>query len=148
MCVWGMVMAAGAAHQRPERRPMWLSFSASCAIAAVASLLGIVAAIRGDDSEAALYVGLAASCGITLGAGLFARETLRSRGWAAMVDPLLLSGVVTSLLVYLLVVPGMEHGDLVLTTVVVCDLFAFMLAAAAVAGSATKGVKAWLLGLT
>jgi diguanylate cyclase (GGDEF)-like protein len=148
MCVWGMVMAAGAARQRADRRLMWLSFAAACGIAAAASLLGIVAAIRGDDSVAALYVGLAASCAITLGTGLFAREALRSRGWAAMVDPLLLSGVVTSLLVYLLVLPGMDHGDLVLTTVLVCDLLAFMLAAAAVAGSAAKGVKAWLLGLT
>src|SRR5206468_3162673 len=66
-------------------------------------------------------------------------------GWAALVDPLLHACVGASLVVYMLVRPGFEDGDLILTTVVVVDLLALVLIAAAAAGSAPAPVKVGLV---
>src|SRR4051794_36198806 len=59
--VGGATMATAAARRRPERRLPWSWFAAACGIAAVASILGLVAAIAHTEPTAALYAGLGAS---------------------------------------------------------------------------------------
>src|SRR4051794_11975172 len=113
-CVWGAIAAFSAARRRPERRLAWLWFSAACTVAALASILGIVGKVSGEGETAGLYVGLVASGCIVMAASTMAGQALRAKGWAAMVDPLLLACVGASLGIYLLVLPGFERGDAIL----------------------------------
>jgi diguanylate cyclase (GGDEF)-like protein len=144
-CVWASVAAFQASRRRPERRIPWLWFSASCAIACSASMLGIVGKISGHGATAGLYVGAVASGCILGGALAMARQALRARGWSGMVDPMLLAGVGASIVTYLLVLPGFEHGDTILTGVLVTDLAAVVCVCVAAAGHATVPVKGWLI---
>ncbi|MCW2992062.1 MAG: diguanylate cyclase protein/HDIG protein, partial [Solirubrobacterales bacterium] len=145
--VWATIRAFGAARRRPARRAPWLCFGGSCAIAAVASVLGITQELVGGSATAGLYLGLVASLALVAGGGFLAASALRSRGRAALLDPLLVAALPTSLAVYLLVLPGFDHGDAVLTAVVVVDLVAFVLAAAGAAATAPRVVKAAILGV-
>ena len=143
--VWATCMAAGAARRRPARRVAWTLLAVSSGVGALASALAIVAAVGGHELTVPLYIGLAASVALVLAGVVLTRDALAVRGWAGMVDPLLLAGVAASLLVYLLVLPGAHQGDLILTGVLVADLVAFVLMAAACAGSAPSGTRGWLV---
>jgi diguanylate cyclase (GGDEF)-like protein len=147
-CVWATCMAFAAARRCPVRRTAWICFGASCGIAGAASLLAIVSAVSGGVDTVSLYIGLVASVFLAAGAGRLGHQALRSRGWAAMLDPVLLGTVAASLVVYLLVLPGLAHGDLVLTGVLVVDVFAVVFAASAAAGSAPTAVKGAIIAIT
>src|SRR4051794_38286816 len=143
--IWGAVAAFAASRRCHDRRTAWLWFSAACAIAAAASVLGVVGSITGKGATAGLYVGLAASVALATAAAGMARNALRARGLPAMVDALLLAGVGASLVIYLLVLPGLERGDAVLTTVVVTARAGLVLIAAAAVGKAPAATRGGLV---
>jgi diguanylate cyclase (GGDEF)-like protein len=144
-CVWAAIAAFSASRRCPERRLGWLWFSGACAVAALASVFGIVGKVTGGGATAALYVGLIASGCLVVAGGTMAGRALRAKGWSALVDPLLLAGVGASIVVYQLVLPGFEHGDAILTGALVTDVAAMVLTVAAAAGTASRPVKAWLI---
>jgi diguanylate cyclase (GGDEF)-like protein len=145
-CAWAARAALGASRRGTGRRLAWGCFAVMLTVAVVASTLGMVSQLAAGTATAGLYVGLMASVGLAAGSAVLAAETLRTRGWVAMVDPLLLAGVVMSLFVFGLVLPGFDRGDYVLTAVLVIDLVALVFAAASAAGPAPRAVKAALLG--
>ncbi|MCW2967638.1 MAG: diguanylate cyclase [Solirubrobacteraceae bacterium] len=145
---WATRAGLAAARRQPARRTAWSAFAGACGIAMVASLMAVAAVVGAPQGGLiGLYIGLAASALVLIGTAIMARHALRAKGWAAMVDPVLLAGVGASLLIYELVVPGFEHGDLLLTTALVIDVTALVMAAAAAAGTAPVAVKGCLLGV-
>ena len=148
LSIWATRRGLATARRQPERQTAWRLFSAACGIAAFASITALAGAAGAPQGGlAGLYVGLVASLCIMAGAATMARDAVRARGWAALADPLLLAVMGASLLVYLLIVPGFQHGDALLTIVLCVDVCALMLAAAAAAGAAPAGVKGLVLGV-
>jgi diguanylate cyclase (GGDEF)-like protein len=146
--VWATRRGLAAARRQPERRIAWTAFAGACAIAAVASLSAVAALVGAPQGgRIGLYIGIAASACVLLGALILAHDALRAKGPAAMVDQMLLAGVGASLLIYLLIVPGFDHGDVLLTAVLTIDVVALVLAAAAAGGTAPTVVKGLLLGV-
>ncbi|MFL5844916.1 MAG: diguanylate cyclase [Solirubrobacteraceae bacterium] len=135
---WATIAAIGAARRHPTRRAPWICFGVACAIAGGSSALALL------DERAGLYAGLAASVGVLLGCLLLTVQTLRLRGWVALLDALVPASVGASLFVYLLVLPGFTSGDPILTLALVIDLLAVVLGAT---GAAPGPVKAGLLGV-
>ena len=137
-----------AAAREPSWRWGWRAFVVAVAAAAVASVIAVVSAVWFHGiAVGAFYVGMIGSVALACGAAANAARLLSGVGWERVVDAVLLCLVAVALTVFLVVVPGIEHGDLALTAVVVIDLAAFGLAAvgAVAHGGGRRSPAAWWL---
>jgi diguanylate cyclase (GGDEF)-like protein len=135
-----------AGREDPETAGVHRALAVSCAAGATASAVAIVAAVTGDTVGAVpFYAGLAASCAILVAALGLARDPGTSRRWAPLADAGLLALVLTAVVVWFVVVPGLRDGDAALTAVVLVDLVAAVVVAlAAVARTRGRRAAAWL----
>jgi diguanylate cyclase (GGDEF)-like protein/putative nucleotidyltransferase with HDIG domain len=139
---WCALLAAKA---RPDRAAFWHWIVAAAAVATAASALGLATVVTGHGETAGLYVGFASSACLLIAGAVLAAGTLRKQGWLRMVDPLLLLGALVSLAAYLLIDPGFEHGDAILTGVELLDVLALVLIGAGMVGRLGTRASVWLM---
>ena len=124
MLIFATVRCARASAVSAQRRAMWRSLAAACALAAAASLLALVSAVTGGALTAAFYLGTLGSVGLLTAAVLLAGPTLRRARLERVVDALLWCAVIAAVGTYVVVIPGFADGDAVLTSVFLIDLAA------------------------
>lgn len=121
---WRCVLAA---RRSSARSGVWTILAVSVITAAAAS----VVALFSSDSQAAFYIGTAASVGLALAMLDLARRALAGGQRARIADALLFPVLATAVTVWFVAVPGFRDGDQILTTAVVLDLVAMCAAAVA-----------------
>src|SRR4051794_18932013 len=121
---WRCVLAA---RRSPRGAFMWFALAGSVMTAAAAS----VVALASSSSQAAFYVGTAASAMLAVAMLDLARRTLAGVPRARMADALLFPVLATSIAVWFVAVPGYRDGDAILTTAAMLDLVAMCAGAVA-----------------
>lgn len=130
--------AWGASRRAPERRRFWLALVVTAVTAAFASVAGL-AIVAGAPEALPFYLGAGASVSMLAATAGLARQATRGIRLERAVDALLLATVGVGAGIYFVAVPGFDHGDAVLTGVVVLDLAAVFAASLAVV--ATTGAR-------
>lgn len=128
------------ARVRAPRRPMFALLAATGAIAALASALGIAAALAHLPAAIPFYVGCAASLTLAAASLSLARCSAREARGVTLVDPLILTAPVVGLVVWFVVVPVLGHGDPLLGVVVLVDLVALLAATASSVGAVPRPI--------
>ena len=138
------------AARRPGNRLVWRTY----ALAAVLGFLcsAVAAASLFDDRLAtpAFYLGFGASACFLAGLLPLIPKTLKNGRTERLVDALIFNSVVGALSVWLVAIPGYQHGDPILTSVFVVDLVALGLAAVPTLAAAEQGDRHtgwWLVGV-
>jgi len=143
---YAMAICMAAARRGGPRRGAWATFAAACGTACAASLLGLASALAGMGAKPAFYTGVAGSIGLVVACAMLARGGLREAGLLRLVDPALVGTVVVGVSLWVVVFPGVAHGDVALTGIFVLDLTAFLLAALGMAGTMPRATRLALLG--
>ena len=142
--------ALAASRREPEWRWAWLALVVATATAAAASVFAVFSAVWGDGvGDAVFQAALSSSVALLLATAAIAVRALAGVGWERTVDAALLCLVAIALTVYFVVVPGVETGDVTLTTIVVVDLCAFglvALSAVAQGGRRRRAGAWWVMG--
>src|SRR3954468_12446487 len=149
LCAFAVAALAGAARRDVAGAAVWRALAGCAALGGVSSALAVVFAIL-DHRVGALgfYVGALASALLLVAVVRMSRTGRVHRpNWDAVVDAGLVGLVFAALGIYFLVIPGLAHGDVALTLVVVIDVVALVVAAlTAVARRASrKHPAAWWL---
>src|SRR6266542_2077573 len=128
LLVFAVSRCASAARRPGADRRLWLWLAVASGLGAAASLLAVVHGVVGISSDVAFYFGALASAVVLLAFARLADLRLRGDGHRERaLEGLLLGLVVYAAGLYLVVVPGFAHGDVVLTAVFAIDLMALVL---------------------
>ena len=140
--VLGLAAAAGlaAARHAPSRRAIWLWLSVGMGAAATASAIAVVSALANLSLKGAFYIGFAGTVALVCGAVQLARFGWPRAKPEQLFDGLLVGFLVLALGLYYVAVPGIAHGDTMLTIVFLGDLLALLLALPA------AGSVGWKIG--
>jgi diguanylate cyclase (GGDEF)-like protein/putative nucleotidyltransferase with HDIG domain len=149
MVLLTLAIATGlkAARATTERRRMWLWLVASVALAAGASVAGLVGAFLGGDGEVVFYVGSLASVFLLIGVATFAVPCLRRAQAVPLIDAAIVTVTGGVLAAVFVVVPGLTRGDALLTLVAGIDLLALLLTTLAAVARRTRGERRVLIPL-
>jgi diguanylate cyclase (GGDEF)-like protein/putative nucleotidyltransferase with HDIG domain len=119
---------AAAARRPGTDRRLWIWLAVAAGLGAAASALAVISGILGISRDVAFYFGALASVVVLLTFARLADLRLRGHGHRERaLEGLLLGLVVYAAGLYLVVVPGFTHGDVVLTAVFAVDLMALVL---------------------
>ena len=110
-----------------DRRTMWSWIAAAVGLAAAASAVGLADAIMGGGETIAFYIGSTASLALLAGIASFALPSLRRARTAPLLDAVIVAISGCALAAIFLVVPGLRHGDVLLTLVALIDALALLL---------------------
>jgi diguanylate cyclase (GGDEF)-like protein len=112
----------------PRGRAIWLTLAIGTALPAVGSAVAVFSDILGDGvSLVAFYLGAGGTASMVVASALLLRAGRGLIRWERLVDAGLLTLVLAAVGVYVLVIPGIAHGDPGLTAVVAGDLSALVL---------------------
>jgi diguanylate cyclase (GGDEF)-like protein/putative nucleotidyltransferase with HDIG domain len=128
LLVFAGVGTLRAARIRGERRGMWIGLTVSVLLAAAASAVGLARTVTGSGDLGVFYFGSLASVALLVAVATFAVPALKGARITAVIDALLVAVTVAAMGAVFVVVPGLRHGDAVLTSVALIDLIALVLA--------------------
>jgi diguanylate cyclase (GGDEF)-like protein/putative nucleotidyltransferase with HDIG domain len=143
---WAASRCWSAATRVPERRVAWIAASVGLALGALASAVAIASAITGLLPDAGLYVGFAASVALLGAAAAFARGSLHGLRGEQIFDAALAAVLIVALGAWYVAIPGIGHGDVLLTAVFIVDVSALLLVAAAAIARLGMRTGATLVG--
>ena len=147
MLTLALVAGVRAVRAGGERRTLWLWLVASIALAVVASVAGLIGAFVTDAVQIAFYLGSFASVAMLVGVGTFALPCLRRAQIVPLIDAAIVATSGVALAMLFVIVPGLRHGDTVLTLVAAIDLLALLLATLAVVARRTRAERRVLIPL-
>jgi hypothetical protein len=128
-------------------RGVWIAFGFSVALAGAASAVGLTSTLLGSSATAGFYFGSLGTAMLFVGSACLGLRALSRARFDSMADALIYGALIAAISVYFVVLPGMERGDTLLTSVFLVDMGAVLLAVtAAVAGATSEQRRiAWAL---
>jgi diguanylate cyclase (GGDEF)-like protein len=129
LLLFGATRAAKAAGRtRPGRRLVWWLMCAAASLGGLASAVTLLAPATGSFARSGFYLGIAASSCLVASMWRLVRVSSHGARLERVVDAALLLLLITALAAYFVAIPGLVHGDAVLTLVFLLDLTAVLFA--------------------
>jgi diguanylate cyclase (GGDEF)-like protein/putative nucleotidyltransferase with HDIG domain len=139
-----------AAARRSPHPVLWRVYALAAVLGGAASAVATASPLDASLTKAAFYLGSGASICFLLGLLPLLRRNLLEARPDRLVDALIFDAVVVALGLWFIALPGLDHGDLILTLVFMIDLGALALAAVptlAATASADRRTGWWLVGV-
>ena len=137
-CAFAAIRCTTAYGSARGHRSVWVAFGSATALAAAASAVGLASTLLGSSATAAFYFGSLASVCLIIGAASLGLRALARARFDHMADALIFGALISAMSVYFVVVPGVQHGDTLLTAVFLVDVAAVLLAVTAGVAGATS----------